>query len=83
MGSVVGSVVVLRAGAAGRAAVETLREAGFSGRLDVVGGEPHLPYDGLPPSEQTLTGGRGVVGPAAVPGGRLVGEVLELAGSSL
>jgi 3-phenylpropionate/trans-cinnamate dioxygenase ferredoxin reductase component len=56
--AVTDSVVVVGAGAAGLTAVETLRGAGFSGRIDLVGAEPHLPYDRPPLSKQVLTGGR-------------------------
>ncbi|MFM0203321.1 FAD-dependent oxidoreductase [Paraburkholderia fungorum] len=37
--------VVIGAGAAGAAACAALRECGFTGRLTLVGEEPHAPYD--------------------------------------
>lgn len=49
-------VVVVGAGAAGHAAAERLREAGFAGRLTIVGDEPHRPYNRTPLSKQLLTG---------------------------
>lgn len=50
------SIVVVGASLAGLRTVETLREEGFSGRLSLVGAEPHLPYDRPPLSKQVLTG---------------------------
>ncbi|HYV02118.1 MAG TPA: FAD-dependent oxidoreductase, partial [Actinomycetota bacterium] len=38
-------VLVVGASLAGLRAVETLRRAGFDGRITLVGEEPHLPYD--------------------------------------
>jgi 3-phenylpropionate/trans-cinnamate dioxygenase ferredoxin reductase subunit len=49
-------VVVVGAGAAGLTAVDTLRREGFSGRLTVLGAEPHRPYDRPPLSKQVLSG---------------------------
>ncbi|MEV5101279.1 NAD(P)/FAD-dependent oxidoreductase [Streptomyces massasporeus] len=49
-------VVVVGASAAGLAAVETLRRAGFDGTLTLVGDEPHAPYDRPPLSKQILSG---------------------------
>jgi NADPH-dependent 2,4-dienoyl-CoA reductase/sulfur reductase-like enzyme/nitrite reductase/ring-hydroxylating ferredoxin subunit len=37
--------VVIGAGAAGAAACAALREAGFAGRVTLIGDEPHAPYD--------------------------------------
>src|ERR1700735_1438387 len=50
------SVLIVGGGAAGLAAVETLRSAGYAGRLTMVGDEPELPYDRPPLSKQVLTG---------------------------
>ncbi|MEV5831657.1 FAD-dependent oxidoreductase [Spirillospora sp. NPDC052242] len=50
------SVVVAGAGAAGVAAVETLRREGYEGPLVLLGDEPALPYDRPPLSKQVLTG---------------------------
>ncbi|NUU23239.1 MAG: FAD-dependent oxidoreductase, partial [Streptomycetaceae bacterium] len=49
-------VVVVGAGAAGLAAVETLRREGFDGALTLLGEEPLRPYDRPPLSKQVLTG---------------------------
>jgi len=48
-------IVVVGAGPAGFAACEELRRAGFSGVLDLVGTEPHLPYARPPLSKAQLT----------------------------
>jgi 3-phenylpropionate/trans-cinnamate dioxygenase ferredoxin reductase component len=50
------NIVVVGGGAAGVAAVETLRAEGFPGSLALVCGEPELPYDRPPLSKQVLTG---------------------------
>ena len=50
------SIVVVGGGAAGLAAAETTRAAGFTGALTMVCGEPELPYDRPPLSKQVLTG---------------------------
>jgi NADPH-dependent 2,4-dienoyl-CoA reductase/sulfur reductase-like enzyme len=50
------NIVVVGGGAAGVAAVETLRAGGFCGSLALVCGEPELPYDRPPLSKQVLTG---------------------------
>ncbi|MGX1565425.1 NAD(P)/FAD-dependent oxidoreductase [Streptomyces sp. NPDC055506] len=49
-------VVVVGASAAGLAAVETLRRAGYDGTLTLVGDEPRAPYDRPPLSKQILSG---------------------------
>src|SRR4051794_7113370 len=49
-------VVVCGASLAGLRAVETLRRDGFSGRLTLVGAEPHEPYDRPPLSKDFLAG---------------------------
>ncbi|MFD0578443.1 NAD(P)/FAD-dependent oxidoreductase [Dactylosporangium darangshiense] len=51
-----GSVVVVGAGLAGLSAARALRGQGFTGRLTVVGAEPHRPYDRPPLSKEFLTG---------------------------
>lgn len=50
------SVLVVGAGLAGLRACEALRQQGFEGRLQLVGGERHLPYDRPPLSKQVLAG---------------------------
>lgn len=49
-------VVVVGAALAGLRAVETLRQAGFTGGITVVGAEGHLPYDRPPLSKKLLAG---------------------------
>lgn len=51
-----GHVVVVGGGAAGHAAVERLRERGFTGRITVIGEERYRPYNRTPLSKQLLTG---------------------------
>ncbi|MFE2291172.1 NAD(P)/FAD-dependent oxidoreductase [Streptomyces sp. NPDC059452] len=48
-------VVVVGASLAGLRAATALREAGFTGRLTIVGAERHAPYDRPPLSKQFLT----------------------------
>ncbi|HEY2765713.1 MAG TPA: FAD-dependent oxidoreductase [Pseudonocardiaceae bacterium] len=49
-------VVVVGAGLGGLRTVESLRVAGFSGRISLVGDEPHEPYDRPPLSKEVLSG---------------------------
>ena len=49
-------VVVVGASLAGLRAVETLRTDGFTGRVTLIGAEPHLPYDRPPLSKKLLAG---------------------------
>lgn len=50
------NIVVVGGGAAGVAAVETLRRDGYTGALTLLCGESTLPYDRPPLSKQVLTG---------------------------
>jgi len=49
-------VVVVGAGQAAIQCIETLRKKGFVGSIDLVGEEPHLPYQRPPLSKKYLTG---------------------------
>lgn len=49
------SYVVIGAGQAGGRAVEAMRASGFEGRIDLVGAEPHLPYERPPLSKELLS----------------------------
>jgi NADPH-dependent 2,4-dienoyl-CoA reductase/sulfur reductase-like enzyme len=49
-------IVIVGGGAAGLAAVETLRADGYAGSLTMVCDEPELPYDRPPLSKQVLSG---------------------------
>ncbi|WP_208642225.1 NAD(P)/FAD-dependent oxidoreductase [Methylobacterium terrae] len=51
-----GTIVVAGASLAGLRGAEGVRARGFSGRLILVGDEPHLPYDRPPLSKHVLTG---------------------------
>ncbi len=46
--------VVVGGGQAGAAAASAMREAGFAGRIVLVGAEPHLPYERPPLSKDVL-----------------------------
>ncbi|MFI7616592.1 NAD(P)/FAD-dependent oxidoreductase [Nonomuraea terrae] len=50
------SVVVVGGSLAGLRTVEALRREGYSGRIDLIGAEPHPPYDRPPLSKGVLTG---------------------------
>jgi NADPH-dependent 2,4-dienoyl-CoA reductase/sulfur reductase-like enzyme len=50
------NIVIVGASLGGLRAAEALRKRGYSGRLSLVGDEPHLPYDRPPLSKQLLTG---------------------------
>lgn len=49
-------VLMVGASAAGLATMEALRRKGYSGRVTILGAEPHLPYDRPPLSKQVLCG---------------------------
>jgi NADPH-dependent 2,4-dienoyl-CoA reductase/sulfur reductase-like enzyme len=49
------TVVIVGAGLAGLRVAESVREAGFPGRVVLVGDEPHAPYDRPPLSKAVLT----------------------------
>jgi 3-phenylpropionate/trans-cinnamate dioxygenase ferredoxin reductase subunit len=55
-GSMISTIVIVGAGQAGAQAVDTLRREGFSGRLVLIGDEPHLPYQRPPLSKKYLAG---------------------------
>jgi 3-phenylpropionate/trans-cinnamate dioxygenase ferredoxin reductase subunit len=49
-------VVVVGAGQAAAQCVESMRKRGYTGRIDMVGEEPHLPYQRPPLSKKYLAG---------------------------
>jgi 3-phenylpropionate/trans-cinnamate dioxygenase ferredoxin reductase component len=51
-----GSIVIVGAGQAGYWAAQALRKQGYGGRLTLVGGEPHPPYERPPLSKQVWKG---------------------------
>lgn len=72
-----GRVVIVGASLAGLAAAETLRREGFTGRLTLVGDEPHEPYDRPPFSKQVLLG-RARAGSTLLPRTRELGAEWRL-----
>jgi len=57
LGSVMnGTVVLVGAGQAAAQCIETLRKKGFAGGVELVGDEPHLPYQRPPLSKKYLAG---------------------------
>ncbi|HTI86042.1 MAG TPA: FAD-dependent oxidoreductase [Alphaproteobacteria bacterium] len=54
VGSVVGTVVIAGAGHAGGRAAEAMRQAGYTGRIVLVGEESHPPYERPPLSKEML-----------------------------
>ncbi len=50
-------VVIVGAGLGGLRTAESLRGAGYSGPITIVGDEPHLPYNRPPLSKEALAGG--------------------------
>lgn len=53
-------VVLAGAGQASAQCIETLRKKGFQGQIDLVGDEPHLPYQRPPLSKKYLAGELGL-----------------------
>jgi NADPH-dependent 2,4-dienoyl-CoA reductase/sulfur reductase-like enzyme len=51
-----GEMVIVGASLAGLRGAEGLRDAGFTGKLTIIGDEPHEPYDRPPLSKQVLKG---------------------------
>ncbi|WP_248750337.1 FAD-dependent oxidoreductase [Pseudomonas sp. MWU15-20650] len=56
------ALIIVGAGHAGGRAALTLREEGYSGRLILVGDEPHLPYERPPLSKGLLQGAMDLAG---------------------
>ena len=52
----ISTILIVGGGQAGAQAIDTLRREGFSGRLVLVGDEPHLPYQRPPLSKKFLSG---------------------------
>src|SRR5258705_7046295 len=50
------TAVIIGAGQTAAAAIRALRSAGFNGAIDLVGDEPHLPYERPPLSKDMLLG---------------------------
>src|SRR3990170_5471883 len=53
------SVTIVGASLAGHASARALREQGFEGRITIIGGEEHRPYDRPPLSKEFLAGTAG------------------------
>src|ERR1700722_7509315 len=56
MATALKNVGIVGASLAGLEAAKTLRSSGFDGRVVIIGGEPHAPYDRPPLSKQLLLG---------------------------
>lgn len=56
MTTTVDSVIVVGASLAGHASAKALRALGFTGRITMIGGEEHRPYDRPPLSKEFLAG---------------------------
>ncbi|AZE94293.1 Ferredoxin reductase [Pseudomonas orientalis] len=56
------SLIIVGAGHAGGRAALTLREEGYSGRLILIGDEPHVPYERPPLSKGLLQGSQDLAG---------------------
>lgn len=54
--SIPGSVLIVGAGLAGFQLAATLRRSGYDGEIELLGAEPHRPYDRPPLSKEFLTG---------------------------
>jgi len=65
------TVVVVGASLGGLRAAEQLRAQGFSGRIVVVGDEPHMPYNRPPLSKESLLGSEPDVTAEELAAGRL------------
>ena len=55
-------VVIVGAGLGGLRAAESLRAAGYSDLITIIGDEPHLPYNRPPLSKEALAGGVDITG---------------------
>jgi NADPH-dependent 2,4-dienoyl-CoA reductase/sulfur reductase-like enzyme len=53
---VVNSITIVGASLAGHASAKALRDLGFTGRITIIGDEPHRPYDRPPLSKDFLAG---------------------------
>ena len=65
------AVIIVGAGHAGGRAALTLREEGYTGRLILIGDEPHLPYERPPLSKGLLQGSMDLAGCSLCDGARL------------
>jgi NADPH-dependent 2,4-dienoyl-CoA reductase/sulfur reductase-like enzyme len=71
------SVVIVGAGLAGVRAAEGLRQAGFAGRVVLLGEEVHEPYDRPPLSKAVLKAGGDAAGLALSPAGAMAALGVE------
>ena len=70
-------LIIVGAGHAGGRAALTLREEGYSGRLILIGDEPHLPYERPPLSKGLLQGSAELAGYSLCDGERLAALNIE------
>lgn len=71
------SLVIVGAGHAGGRAALTLREEGYTGRLILIGDEPHAPYERPPLSKGVLQGSADLAGCSLCDGARLAALNIE------
>ncbi|WP_395606950.1 NAD(P)/FAD-dependent oxidoreductase [Pseudomonas sp. B22129] len=70
-------LVIVGAGHAGGRAALTLREEGYTGRLILIGDEPHAPYERPPLSKGVLQGSADLAGCSLCDGARLAALNIE------
>lgn len=70
-------LIIVGAGHAGGRAALTLREEGYSGRLILIGDEPHLPYERPPLSKGLLQGSTDLAGCSLCDSARLAELCIE------
>ncbi|NWE83109.1 FAD-dependent oxidoreductase, partial [Pseudomonas edaphica] len=70
-------LIIVGAGHAGGRAALTLREEGYTGRLILIGDEPHLPYERPPLSKGLLQGSTDLAGCSLFDGQRMAALGIE------
>lgn len=75
-------MVIIGAGECGTRAAFALREAGYDGKVTLVGAESHLPYERPPLSKETMTGDEAPSLKAIADAARLAEHRIDLRGST-